>query len=901
MSGVYSLTPEDLAALSGDTALVAKHGRGDEAVAYRTGIDRADGRASTTMTAGSATSEVPVDGEPHLVTQTYDGMTYAVFVDGVETFEGMAERAQIYSDRKVLTTIGDVYADPSEPDELTSPFHGSIDEIQIAGVPFIPEFEAFRYANYFGNAVVFGPRVERGADGVSLALGAPIDGSAVEAGLTEVAGSVTRRSELVATIEGTEVLRKTVDAGTFQVDVPVNETGDVEVEFVATSTVDAEDVTAPVVLSLQVDDTTAPAVPTASDTRPVGEPMTLEVQPRSEDRERVEATFYANQSVALDDTNVVVRTGSTPDRLPEALTPASGEVSAELTGTTVGDDENPYQIYEIALSEEQAAEEEFHFSWRGTADDRRVSAWVWDPAATAWVLKDSQASREKGQVNLDVNALSSENAVAGGKLSVLIWRGLTELPWGGEDRDYTAMPSPDDYDWSFNHVGDTQLYAEATPWTMVEQFEYIRDHAEERNTGLVIQAGDWVNREHFEDEWQWVDADPAATTLEQADIPYLISWGNHDYSLTRNGRKMMPKYFPMERFEASLEGSPWTFGGSYDIDNYYYTGEVEGAKLLVLSLGFWSSQDDADPGITWAQDVIEAHPEHTVILATHDYMRATAGETDPYSNPRINALLVDPYPNVKLVFTGHNSGTMVSTRLNNGGTRVYGILTDYQTRAWGGHGFLKNISIDAENGLMYVNTWSPWLEKAESEGRWNSPITEVNMPGFHGKTAENYVLELDLGGVQTRTLATDRLTFAVGAPEQVGSTQTLVGDQAGSVEFEPELGMTHEWFAELVDPSGNSVRSATRTISRVEDPTVPISFAITYDLAGGTADGNPGTLLRGVRVVHPGEPGPTGLRVRRLDRDGPVRSDDGGDDPGGFDGRPCLRRDLVVGGLRDQL
>ncbi|MFC7767064.1 metallophosphoesterase [Leucobacter soli] len=317
-------------------------------------------------------------------------------------------------------------------------------------------------------------------------------------------------------------------------------------------------------------------------------------------------------------------------------------------------------------------------------------------------------------------------------------------------------------------MGDTQLYTEATPWTMTEQFEYIRDSAEARKTAMVIQAGDWVNREEYEDEWQWKSAEPSAKILEQAGLPFAISWGNHDYNERYNGRQLLPKYFPMERFAGSLEGSPWTFGGSNDIDNYYYTGEIANAKILWLQLGYWSAERDDHPGIAWAKSVIEAHPEYTVILSTHHHLWARDVEA-PYSNPRVNTLLVDPYPNVKLVLSGHQSGTFVSSRVNDHGVRTYGILTDYQTRAWGGHGYLKNLSVDAENGLIYVNTYSPWLQRTTSEGRWSQPIPLTEAEGYHGENSENYVIELDLGGSQTRTLDTARITFAAGARRRSGT------------------------------------------------------------------------------------------------------------------------------------
>ncbi len=158
--------------------------------------------------------------------------------------------------------------------------------------------------------------------------------------------------------------------------------------------------------------------------------------------------------------NVQVRTGAIADREPSALTPLSGTPTGELTPATVGDDENPFQIYRITLTEEQAAEDEWHFSWRGEADERTVSAWVWDTAAQEWLLKEDDASPEGTDVNLDVRTTAAEHPVSDERvLTVLVWRGLTALPWAESEDFDDVLPSADDYDWSFNHVGDTQLYS----------------------------------------------------------------------------------------------------------------------------------------------------------------------------------------------------------------------------------------------------------------------------------------------------------------------------------------------------------------------------------------------------------------------------------------------------------
>lgn len=857
VSGIFGLTPEDLAAIGGESnALVARSVPGAEEPTLELGLRKADGLVQALTPFGSATTQLARDARPHVVTVTFDEMTYAVFVDGVETFEAMAEGRRFPNLYDAPLTIGDAGVDPDDPNRLLAPFHGVVDELWVATMPFIPELDAFRADNYTGDAVRFGRRETRAADELVLALGRPGDGAKVEAGPVDVFGSVSKRSVLTASIAGEPVFQQQVEAGVFTVPVPVLTTGtSVEVTFTARTVAAPTLDSGAEVLRLDVSDTTAPSTPLTAAERPANSSLRLQATPQTDLPETVEAQFYANDAVALGAQNVQVRTGSTPARVPAALTPSSGSPTAELTPASLGDDENPFQIYRITLSEEQAADDAWHFSWRGRADDRTVSAWVWDTAARTWLLKEFDANAAGGDVNLDVRTDATEHPVSTERvLTVLVWRGLTELPWaGGEDFD-DFLPSADDYDWSFNHVGDTQLYSQATPWTMTEQFDYIAEKAAERKTAMVVQAGDWVNKEEFEDEWQWRNAEPSARALEKADIPFAVSWGNHDYNETYNGRQMLRKYFPMQRFEDSLDGSPWTFGGSHDIDNFFYTGEIDGAKVLWLQLGHWSVEPGAKntpAGVAWAQSVLGSHPEYSVILSTHHHLWARDAN-NPYSNPTVNEL-IDPYPNVKLVLSGHQSGTFVTSRTSSGGTRVFAILTDYQTRAWGGHGFLKNLSVDAENNLIYVNTYSPWLQRTTSDGRWSQEIPKPTTPGYWGENSENYVIEVDLGGAQQRTLETSRITFASGAPEAIGDPVRLVGDQRAEVAYQPDLDVTQEWYAVLTDTSGNSTTSRTNVVRRVA------TFAIGYDLAGGTLEGagNPTSYTSedAVTLTTPTRPG----------------------------------------------
>ncbi|MDR1427012.1 MAG: DUF2341 domain-containing protein, partial [Bifidobacteriaceae bacterium] len=820
ISAIVAVDENDLAAMSANSPYVAKESRDHGQATFWQGIAKADAKLGTRIATSSwehsATDashrfDLPLDGKSHLVTQTYDGMTYSIFIDGRERHSQMVEYGITQSDPSVRTTIGDY---DTADGALASPFRGRIEEIQIAGVKVSPDFEAFRYDSYFGDAVTYDPVVTKAGEPLTLIVGTPAAGTEVESGLVEVAGTLNRAGRLTATMAGDEVYSGEVQAGRFTAIVPVNLLGDQTL----TLAVGSAGASAQVAVPLTVVDTVAPAVPALTVTPTDGGGMALSATPDTQDREPVAVRFYATPALELGPDNLAVGTGSTAARTPAGLTPGSGTLSDSGLPTTVGEGSNPYQIYRIALTPEQVALGEYQVAWTGTGDARRVSAWVWDNGASQWRLKDWAADAAGAPVSLDVVASAAEGAVSADReLSVLIWRGLTELPYGA-GRDYTVAPDPADVDWGFDHVPDTQLYAQATPELMVDQFEYVRDVAAERETAFVVQSGDLVNRPYWSQEYQFRNADKAVGVLEEAGIPYLVSWGNHDYDDDRNNRVLLAKYYPMSRFQDAIDGTPFSFGGSYDIDNYYYTSELFGAKLLWLTVGYFSADQSTDPALNWAAGVIEAHPDYTVILATHNIVNVG---TNNWSNTIPRDRLITPYSNVKLALGGHVTGTGVATTLTAGSTRAYGILTDYQGRVYGGQEYLRHLAVDAENGLIYSTVYSPLLDTSTSEGAWHQTISEAAIPGFHGRDSENFVLELDLGGTTTRTLAALGFSVAAGAPTLVGSAQT-VGSAPASVASDGIAAETvYQWHAEVEDDAGHVTRSAVITAATGSAPPAP--------------------------------------------------------------------------------
>ena len=405
---------------SNDTLFLGVNKTNNQLVARHSGLWYES--SSTSAKTTESKLDLPEDGKLHLVTMSYDGMTVAVFIDGEKKYEAFAEYRTTLSDEKTPSTIG-AY---SNTGEVKASYRGTLDEIQLTGYRTTPEWETFRYDNYFGDAVSCGEIEDRDNGDVLLNISYPMDDAEAEAGMIKVTGVVTKASSLTAEAGGKTVDLGNADAGEFSVLVPVDAVDSQNV----TLTAEAEDGSgrAEDSVTLVLSDSTAPDMPKLSDSSDggvvKGESATLAANVTSEYGEEVSVQFYQNKSIELNDQNTVVRYGTTDELLPYGIAPTDGEPSDSLFGTVTGEGENPYQIYEITLTEEQMQEESFHLVWNGTAE-REVTAFVYDTAENGWREMGSAYDQDAESVSIDMN-ITNENVIRDGKLTVLIWRGMTE-------------------------------------------------------------------------------------------------------------------------------------------------------------------------------------------------------------------------------------------------------------------------------------------------------------------------------------------------------------------------------------------------------------------------------------------------------------------------------------------
>ena len=191
-----------------------------------------------------------------------------------------------------------------------------------------------------------------------------------------------------------------------------------------------------------------------------------------------------------------------------------------------------------------------------------------------------------------------------------------------EDGWIDGLAEPENYAYSFAVVGDpqymTQYDAKFGTTYVKDMYKWIADNTEAKKIEHVIGVGDIT---HNDIRSEWIVSHEAISQLSGV-VPYSLVRGNHD-----NRTTFFDEYFGAED---SLYMTQQTLVGSYHSDKstrgrntvHEFSGTNVDYLLVALDYG---AQDDV---LAWANSVVEAYPNHTVIVSTHAYLYQTGALLD---------------------------------------------------------------------------------------------------------------------------------------------------------------------------------------------------------------------------------------------------------------------------------
>ncbi|MFC5754181.1 Ig-like domain repeat protein [Actinomadura rugatobispora] len=433
----------------------------------------------------------------------------------------------------------------------------------------------------------------------------------------------------------------------------------------------------------------------------------------------------------------------------EALKAKDGKVT-----TSKGTGAYPFQQFEMEVPPGLAAQR-YTVSWNGKVPaGQRAALSVWNYGTQKWQLL------AEGQGGADL-ALSGQadigQTVRDGRARVMV-----------QDVAASVISEKDAV---FAWMTDTQHYSEREPETYQKMVDWAITNRHARNIGYGVHTGDIV--EHAGVSQEWANASRIMKTWDDAGLPYGIVPGNHDIG---NGHyEVYRTHFGEQRYK----GRPW-YGGTVD-DNvqHYDIVSTPGADYLVMYLD-WSLGAEE---IAWANKVIKAHPEHNVVIATHQYITVGGAYYGP--GQQIFDEIVLPNKNVDLVLSGHVHGVALNVK-RDGDRTIVEVLADYQEVPTSGGGWMRTVGFDTKAQTISNETFSVL---SDGDHYWDRDL-------------ENFTVKSEIKA-PAREVSTDYVGVTALTSSTVGSAADMASGTRVKVpagELKPDT--RYSWYAEATDADG---------------------------------------------------------------------------------------------------
>ena len=241
-------------------------------------------------------------------------------------------------------------------------------------------------------------------------------------------------------------------------------------------------------------------------------------------------------------------------------------------------------------------------------------------------------------------------------------------------------------------IPDTQTLTLLKPASYQKLTQWLADNKDELGIEFAIHVGDIVNDREVPSQWDVAVSSMAK--LENANIPFVFSPGNHDTNIQKidgiwygvRNTSMMNSYFPYNKYSKAP-----SFGGAYkegEMDNTYSYFTVNNIEFMIISL----EQNPRDEVIDWANKVAEENPDKRIIVSTHEYLFVDGKRTTENTMETLSYIggsnqgemlwekFVKKHKNIVSVICGHVEypDVLNTQAVGNNGNVVQQILCDAQ-------------------------------------------------------------------------------------------------------------------------------------------------------------------------------------------------------------------------------
>ena len=271
---------------------------------------------------------------------------------------------------------------------------------------------------------------------------------------------------------------------------------------------------------------------------------------------------------------------------------------------------------------------------------------------------------------------------------------------------------------------DTQYMTQSYPASLKTMISWLVDNGKAQNIQYVIGLGDITNSNSVK-EWNTIIHQ---TNRLNGYIQYSLVPGNHD-GVNGGSKELLDNaYAKKTGYYYQHVAANGGFFNKDSVRNTYLTFSIGEIDYIIINLDFGATDDI----LTWASEVLDAHPEHRAIVATHGYLNSDGTTLDPndYATPdeydkSLNSgeatweKFVSKHENIDMIVSGHmhHDTIVVTPREGDAGNIVYQILMDPQftCKKLGGMGAIGLMYFTADGNHAKVEYYSTTFEKYFAE------------------------------------------------------------------------------------------------------------------------------------------------------------------------------------------
>ena len=309
-------------------------------------------------------------------------------------------------------------------------------------------------------------------------------------------------------------------------------------------------------------------------------------------------------------------------------------------------------------------------------------------------------------------------------------------------------------------IPDTQIYVEDNPEIFEAQVDWIIANQVAENIIYVSHLGDLKDDRSCDNKivtagtgggrTEWEIVDDTLQDLDNANIPYGLVPGNHDFDQVSSTCPNYSTERPLVTYNSLLgplrfsgrpyygdpgAGTPGNRVAGSNEDNFTLF-ESNGYKFIAINLAYKQAANAVgnDAEVVWADGLLKTYSDRLGIITTHYFLDqnpevgafGSRNNFAPYGQEVYDGL--SDNPNLFMMLSAHQRGEAwrVEDRSADGMQPVQALLSDYQSVNYpadpnnvdyanldgirnnnGDGGFMRIMRFDTDTGMVSIETFSP--------------------------------------------------------------------------------------------------------------------------------------------------------------------------------------------------